>query len=168
MKIEATIIGRTSGRPFRAIYTEIKNEKGLKSLPIKGTRAYCFYNDKLVIVHESKGHWNLPGGGIEPNENVVKGIHREVKEETNMKILKMKFIGIQEIYESGKDVQYYVRVACLVEPEGDFKIDPGGEVTEIAFIDPSECVSRTDAHWGKIAERTLERALELKEEMLTE
>ncbi len=167
MEIKETIIGRSSGKPFLAIYHDIGSEKDIEGKEIIGARAYCFYEDKLVIVHESKGHWNLPGGGIEDGEDIRDGIHREVKEETNMRIHKMRFVGLQEAHEP-EGVRYYVRAVCLVEPNGDFKDDPGKEVTEIKLIDPTECIGMTDAHWGRIAERMLQRALELKGQMQAE
>ncbi|MES2215770.1 MAG: NUDIX hydrolase [Patescibacteria group bacterium] len=164
MQIKETILSRSTGQPLEATYKDIDDERDFSGLPIWGARAYCFYGDKLVVVHENKGHWNLPGGGIEDGEDVSVGIHREIKEETNMRVLKMRYVGLQEAHQAD-GLHYYVRAVCLVEPEGDFLNDPGGEVMETKLIDPSECIQLTDAHWGKIGVRMLERALELKEEM---
>jgi ADP-ribose pyrophosphatase YjhB (NUDIX family) len=164
MEIKETIIGKSTGEVFNAVYRDIEGEKDFEGKKIVGVRAYCFYQNKLVIVHESKGHWNIPGGGIEDGESVRDGIRREVKEETNMKINKMRYVGIQETHEM-QGIKYYVRVVCLVEPDGDFKSDPAGEVVETKLIDPDLCVSIADVNWGKIAERMLQRALELKIQM---
>ena len=161
MELRDTIIGRSSGKPFEAYYRDIDSEKDFEGIKIQAARAYCFYKDKLVVVHELKGHWGLPGGQIEDGENVRDGLRREIKEETNMNVLRMRFIGFQEAKDSEKTT-YYVRAVCLVEPYGEFVKDPANEVTEIKLIDPAECCDLADANWGRIGERMLERALEQK------
>lgn len=163
MEIRQRITGR-NGVEFDAVYYDADTEPDIRAAQIRAVRAYCFYNDKIVIVHESKGHWGLPGGSLEPGETITEGIRREVKEETNMRILDLRILGLQEAHEASK-VSYYVRFACLVEPEGEFTNDPDGDVTEIALIDPHEVVARTDAHWKKIAERFYLRALEARAQM---
>lgn len=100
-----------------------------------------------------------PGGGIEKNETVEKAVEREVKEETNMKILHQEVIGYQDIYEPGKIIRQ-TRSFCLVEPYGEFVADPDGDITEIKFIDPKDYKKYFD--WGEIGERIMQRAIELK------
>jgi hypothetical protein len=56
-------------------------------------------------------------------------------------------------------------MVCLVEPNGDFKTDPAGEVTEIKLIEPSAIISLADSHWGEMANRMLERATDLKNQI---
>jgi len=45
---------------------------------------------KVLMVKEGKqwnfGLYNFPGGHLEPNENILEGAHREVKEETSVEI----------------------------------------------------------------------------------
>lgn len=155
-----------AGKPIEVLYRDIESESDFEGKKIESVRAYCFYKNQLVVVHEKEGHWGIPGGKIEDGENVREGARREIMEESNMKVTKMRLVGIQEVKKpDGSDGGFYVRVACLVEPYGDFKTDPAGEVTEIKLIDPSTSIQLADAHWGKIAERMLERSLELKKVM---
>lgn len=56
MEIKTTIIGR-HGKPLHVIYKDIENEKDFEGIKIESVRGYCFYNNKIVVVHESKGHW---------------------------------------------------------------------------------------------------------------
>lgn len=73
---------------------------------ILSIHAYCFYNDKLVVVYvDNKGYWTPPGGGIEQGESVEEAVIREVKEETNMKVLRQEIIGYQDIYEPEKIIR---------------------------------------------------------------
>lgn len=164
MEIRDTVISRKTGTPAEVIYRDIESEQDFEGKEIEGARAYCFCGDKLVLVHEAKGHWNLPGGGIEEGEDVRSGIQREVKEETNMTVTQMKLIGLHEVrWDDG--TKYYIHAACLVEPDGAFTADPAGEVTEIRLIDPNDCFKMIDAGPSQISDWVYKRALELKKEM---
>ena len=85
---------------------------------------------------------------------------REVKEETNMRVIKQKLIGYQDVFEPEK-IRVRVRVACLVEPNGDFIADPDGDITEIKLIEPSNYKKYFD--WGEIGDRIMEQALEFND-----
>jgi ADP-ribose pyrophosphatase YjhB (NUDIX family) len=131
----------------------------------KVTQAYgvCFVKDKIVIVYSSKSdHWILPGGSIEKGETFDECLKREVKEESNMKILSFAPIGYQEAHFDGK-IFNQLRYVCIVEPYGDFVSDPDGDITEIKLIDPKGYKQYFD--WGQIGERIMERALELKSKL---
>ena len=78
-----------------------------------------------------------PGGSIESGETYEQAVIREVKEETNMKIVFQKLIGFQDVYEPERIIRQ-TRSFCIVEPYGDFTSDPTGEITEIKLINPKE------------------------------
>lgn len=164
MKIESTVPGK-DGLVLPVIYQDIEGEQDFAGKKIDSIRAYCFYKGKLVVVREPEGHWGLPGGSIEDGEGVADSAHREVMEETNMKIINMRFVSVQEVIFPTGPQYHVVRVACIVEPIGDFKADPAGEVTEIKLIEPDGIIALADSQWGKMAERMLERALRFKGEM---
>lgn len=164
MEIKKTIITK-AGLKFEIIYNDIDDDGVFEGKKMESVRAYCFYQDKLLVVHESAGHWGIPGGGLDDGESVRGGAVREVREETNMKIVKMRLVGMHETIRPSGESVFHARVVCLVEPEGDFIEDPAGEVTEIKFIDPSEFIQMCDSQWGKMADRMLERALEFKKQM---
>jgi len=64
-------------------------------------------NDKkeILIVKKSPkeridgGFWTIPGGKIEPNEPIIKGLKREILEEVNLKVKLIKLIG-EDVFES--------------------------------------------------------------------
>lgn len=162
MEIKASVKDHKTGNILPVLYRDIDGEKDFEGLKINSIRAYCFIKDQLVVVREAEGYWGLPGGRVEDGEKVREATRREVMEESNMKISKMRFVSIQEVVFPEGPAYHVVRMICLVEPNGDFKTDPAGEVTEIKLIDPSTFIQLSDAHWGKVADRMLERALELK------
>lgn len=161
MEIKSTLTSRLSG-VVPVIYRDIDSLAELDGRIVHGVHAYCFCGDELVIVYsEAKGYWTPPGGGVERGETVEKAIVREVLEETNMRVLKQRVIGYQEVFEPHR-VTTQVRSVCVVEPIGPFvaDADSDGDVTEIKLIDPKDIKQYFD--WGEVGDHILARALELK------
>jgi 8-oxo-dGTP diphosphatase len=165
MEIQSTLTNR-AGQVLHLTYRDVESEKELGDKKISGVRAYCFYQDKLVVVYGAeKGYWTPPGGGVEEGESTREAVIREVKEETNMRVLKQKLFGYQDVFEPERVVTE-TRSVCLVEPYGPFTHDPDGDITELKLIDPSECKTYFD--WGAVGDRLMQRALEIKAQMDTE
>ena len=149
-----------SGQVLDIIYYEDKDpNQDLEGKILQGVHGFCFYNGRLVLVYaEKKKYWTPPGGGIEPGETYEEAVIREVKEETNMKVLHQELIGFQDIYEPDRIVRQ-TRSFCVVEPYGDFISDPDGDITEIRLIDPKDIKQYFD--WLKIGDRIMDRAIEM-------
>jgi 8-oxo-dGTP diphosphatase len=161
MEIKSTLVNY-AGQTLPITYRDLDSLDELKGSKIKGVHAFCFCGDKLVVVYsEKKGYWTPPGGGVEPGETAEEAVTREVCEETNMRVLKQKLIGYQDISEPDRVVRQ-TRSVCIVEPIGPFVADgdSGGDVTEIKLIEPKDMKQYFD--WGEIGDRILARALELK------
>jgi ADP-ribose pyrophosphatase YjhB (NUDIX family) len=159
MEIKSSL-SNYAGEELQVTYKDIYSIEELEGRSVKAVHAFCFYNDKLVIVYaEKKGYWTPPGGAVETGETAEQATVREVMEETNMKVLTHAFIGYQDIFESN-GVVTQTRSVCIVEPYGDFVSDPDGDITEIKLIDPSEYKKYFD--WGEIGNHILHRALILK------
>lgn len=160
MQIKSTITNK-SGKVFNFVYKDIEDDSEIKDIKFSGVHSICFCGDKMVVVYsEKKGYWTPPGGGVDGDETVAEAAIREVKEETNMKVLKQKFIGYQEIHQQDGVINQ-ARSICIVEPYGEFLGDPAdGEITEIKLIDPKDYKKYFD--WGEIGERIMQRALEIK------
>jgi 8-oxo-dGTP diphosphatase len=50
------------------------------------SRALILVNNKLVLVQDASGHWQLPGGGWEHGESFEDCIAREVREELTAEV----------------------------------------------------------------------------------
>ncbi len=164
MEIKSSLINH-SGQKINLIYREDDPLKDLDDKILQAVHAFCFCNGKLVVVYSAeKGYWAPPGGGIELGETYEEAVIREVKEETNMKVLSQKLIGYQDIYEPDRIIRQ-TRSVCIVEPYGPFLSDPDGDVTEIKLIDPADYKKYFD--WNEAGERIMERALILKDDLST-
>ena len=101
------------------------------------------------------------GGTIEPGETFEQTLKREIQEESNMEVLNFMPIGYQKVTDTrDNSFVYQLRYACTTRPYGPFVSDPAGSITEIKLIDPKKYRDYFD--WGKIGERIISRALELK------
>ncbi len=127
-----------------------------------GVRAYCFHKDKLVVTYSKrKDMWEPAGGDVEVGESVTDAMLREVREETNMKVLHYACIGYEDILAE-EGIATLMRFVCIGEPYGEFIEDPDeGEITKIELIKPEEYKNYFD--WGDIGEHMMERALKIKE-----
>ena len=150
----------SSGQKLDIIYYEgLDPNDNLEGKMLTGVHAFCFCDGKIVVVYaENKKYWTPPGGAIEPGETYEEAVIREIKEETNMKVLHQELIGFQDIYEPNRTIRQ-TRSFCVVEPYGDFVTDPDGDITEIKLIDLKDYKQYFD--WKEIGDRILDRALEM-------
>jgi len=152
-------------------YCDAGSFDGLPYDRCKQTYGVCFFDDKLVIGFGGKKKgWGLIGGSIEEGETFEQTLRREIKEESNMEILKFLPIGYQKVtpLDSVEKPFYQLRYVCIVKPFGPFVIDLGDGmsekgITEIKLIDLKDSKQYFD--WGAIGDRILERAFELKEKL---
>lgn len=122
----------------------------------------CFIDEKMIVV-KSKNGWSLPGGSREEGESIEIALKREIQEETNMEVVNWHPIGVQTVFQKGKEPFYQIRAMCKVRPFGPFVSDPDGDITEFKFIDPSEFKKYFD--WGEIGEEIIRRAVVINEKL---
>ncbi len=158
MIINTSHISESNGLRCDGQYEELDTFDSIRSLPVTGEGAYCFYGDKFVLVY-AKGRecWEIPGGGRETEESFEDCIIREIKEESNMKVLELFPIGYDTFKWENGEVNYVLRYAAKVEPYGDFVEDIDGEITKIKLIDPADYKQYFD--WGERSDAMMKKAL---------
>lgn len=146
-------------------YFETDSFEHLEYNRCKQTYAVCLCDGKMVVVyHGNKNTWGLVGGSIEKGESFEQTLKREIKEESNMEVLKFLPVGYQKCIDTRDDsFIYQLRYVCTAHPYGPFISDPTGVITEMRLIDPKDYKEYFD--WGAIGERIIERALFLKEKL---
>jgi 8-oxo-dGTP pyrophosphatase MutT (NUDIX family) len=147
-----------TGHVLDLIYSDIDDFSELKDTKIRGVRAFCFCGGRLVIVLDKKNRWMPPGGGVEVGESPEQATIREVREETNMRVLKHIPMGIIK-FSDKKGLATETRSFCLVEPYGPFLSDPDGDIIEIKLIDPADY--NKYFNWGEGGDYLIQKALEL-------
>jgi len=166
MKIKSTYTD-SNGEKIDYIYYEgVDPMKDLKGKNLKGVHAFCLCGDKFVLVYANKTKkWTPPGGGIEKGETYEEAVIREVKEESNMKVLHQELIGFCDFYEP-TGITRTTRSFCIVEPYGPFVSDPDGDITEIKLIDPKDY--KEYFYWQSVGDRIMKKAVELNKKSTIE
>ena len=162
MEIKTQVVSK-EGKKFDIVYREGNPEIELNGVFLNGVSGHCFYGNKMVIVHDEKSGWWFPGGGIEKNETPEEAVVREVKEESNMKVLFQRYIGYQTLTDEYGKINRHASYFCVVKPYGDFVSDPDEDITEIKLIDPKDY--KQYIRWGEVGDRIMEVAMKMEEKM---
>lgn len=157
-----TYTSQSTGKTWNIEYKELDNFDAIRNLPVGAAGALCFYGDKLVLVYAKKRDmWEMPGGGREEGETFEECVIREIKEESNMRVIELFPIALEtNTYTEENEVHYVLRYAAKVEPYGDFVSDPAdGEITAMKLVDPEDFKLYFD--WGERGEAMMKKALKL-------
>ena len=82
--------------------------------------AIILRGNKILLIHRKKNgeeYWVFPGGGVEDNETADEGILREVKEETNLDVLKCELACMAYNEAAKKEEPFYLCEVSEGEPE---------------------------------------------------
>ena len=158
MKIETKYIQSSTGHEVIAVWEDCDVFPDEIRNAVRSVTAICFSGESMVLVKDERG-WHPASGGREEGETPEETLIREVKEESNMKILKYIPLGFMKTDSDGK-IGYQARYYCEVEPYGPFVSDPAGDVTEIKLIDKKDY--KKDFDWGVTFERIMERVEEIR------
>lgn len=116
----------------------VNNSSYDSNLPVKfirlGIKAFIVREGKILIVKEKVKRfgketiiYDLPGGGIEPGENLYEALHREVMEEVGLNIAIGKAVGNWDfVIPSFENPSFSVQIICLgyqCQLIGDLKIN---------------------------------------------
>lgn len=77
----------------------------------KSCGAVIFKNNQVLLIKSVKGHWSFPKGHVEGDETELETAHREILEETNLKVIinqeKRVVISYSPYPGTMKDVVYF-------------------------------------------------------------
>lgn len=105
-------------------------------------------NNKILLVKEDGKKWDLPGGGLEHNENIEEALKRELKEEiglidfqieTSPKIFKM-------IDKSADRPLIFIVYEFVIEDNVILNPPEGIEIKWFEFSDVSDTVDYSDLY----------------------
>lgn len=83
-------------------------------------------------------YYSIPGGHLEPGETFAQGAVREIKEETNLDIVKPKVIAITNNLETfKKESKHYISIILFTkEFEGELEVMEPDKINEWQWVDP--------------------------------
>lgn len=99
----------------------------------------------LLEKRRDSGMWGLPGGGIEPGENVIGAAVREAKEETGLNIQTGDIVGVYSepgegrvvTYEDNGDIRHLVDIVLAAEIISG-EIEMSEESLDLRFFHPDD------------------------------
>jgi len=106
---------------------------------------------ELLFVQQAKGpkRWALPGGKVKRFESLSSAIKREIKEETDLKVIHLEPIDFYDRYASGNvTILYRVKVQ---RPKAGLKIKKTTEILGGDFLDkiPANSTPSAKYFWKK-------------------
>lgn len=112
----------------------------------KAARALIFRDNKIAMLNAEKLHLHkLPGGGIEVNESIIEGLHREILEETGCRITDPRELGITIEYRDAiKMLQIsYVFTASVFEISANLNFTQKelSEGFQFVWLDPAKAIN---------------------------
>ena len=111
-------------------------DKILKT-PLLTIDAFAMKNGKVLLGKRKSGtfanHWELPGGFVERGETLRKAVAREALEETGLKVIPQKIVGIYD--DPKRDPRgHVVTVTYLCKITGGRIKPQENEVKEVRFF----------------------------------
>lgn len=100
---------------------------------------------KILMVQEKKercyGKWNLPAGHLDPNETIIEGAIREIKEETGCDV---EATGIAVIANKVLKDDVFVEIIFTTKlVKEDIKID-SEEILDVKWLDIGDVLNNMD------------------------
>jgi ADP-ribose pyrophosphatase YjhB (NUDIX family) len=115
------------------------------------TRGIIYRDGKMLATKQKADdgseakNWATFGGGLDPNESLIDGLHREMIEETGIAPKIGKLLFIQQFVEPDKPGKEHLEFFFLIENWSDYEsIDLAStshgalEIARVDFIDPKE------------------------------
>jgi 8-oxo-dGTP diphosphatase len=105
--------------------------------PVTGTTIIPVLPDGRIVMIQRRdsGQWGLPGGMVDWGEDIPHAASRELKEETGLKLLKIK--SLRGIYSDPKRDPRLHSISILLEVEAEGELDPEDklEVLQVKAFD---------------------------------
>lgn len=113
------------------------------TLPVAGGRVYLARRD----IEPARGRWGNPSGFLEVGESTQEGARRETEEETELRVVVERLLGVYSRPHAGVVTIVYEASVVGGQPQ------PGAETSEVRDFGPDEIP------WDELAFSTVESAL---------
>jgi len=125
-------------------------EIGVKVLLYSSPGKYLFLKRTKPYVNNSIRKWDIPGGRILPGEELFKGLKREVKEETGLRIKKIdRILAAQDILRV--PTKHTVRITYIAQCLGDKVVIDKNEHCAYQWLTLNQIIKlRTDIYLNPV------------------
>lgn len=149
-----------SDQRYDITQVDVDSFAGVPDDLIKKAHAVCSWSNKLLLVHHPQWDvYGLPGGTREAGETIEQSLGREILEETNCQVTRFRPLCYHKVVGANGDTHYRLNYLCDIQPIGEFKTDPAGNIDRIIWIAPHEYPKYIEKKPYKLA--VMERTLEL-------
>lgn len=140
--------------PMSEYFEQIRAKVGHQLLVAPSVTGIIYdEQDRILLLRHSEGNiWVAPGGSVEPNEDPVDTVIREVWEEAGLQVEPYKILGVfggnefEITYRNGDQVTYVMTVyACKVQ-SGILKAD-GVETLQAGYFSKEEIMQLLTPPW---------------------
>lgn len=86
-------------------------------------------NNQILLQDRVKNDWpglNLPGGHVKENETLINSVKREIKEETNLDLIDVEFVGIFERFIKETNTRHLALLYKSSNYKGEIKSNSEG------------------------------------------
>jgi ADP-ribose pyrophosphatase YjhB (NUDIX family) len=122
-----------------------------RQLPKLGVSACVWREGQVLLVQRSQpplhGVWSLPGGHVEPGEQLVIAARRELSEETGVEAGLEHLAGLYEIIRNGSDglVAVHYVIACYTGHWISGEAVAASDALLVSWADPDKLAGLTFA-----------------------
>lgn len=100
----------------------MKLQVGVKALIQNDQGQYLMLHRAETTANETKAHWDIPGGRIEPDEALLDALKREIHEETGLTVESApELLGAQDIFVPPAGL-HVVRLTYILKGDGEVVI----------------------------------------------
>jgi ADP-ribose pyrophosphatase YjhB (NUDIX family) len=121
----------------------MKNNREYPNRPIVAVSGVIMNRNKeVLIVRRAKppgeGLWSLPGGAVKLGEKLINALKREIKEECNISIEVLKFLGaFDRIYvDENEQIRFHYIILDYLCSTKEEVIIPTSDVDNFTWISP--------------------------------
>ena len=101
---------------------------------------------KILLAKEENGKWELLGGGLDHGETPLKGLQREVFEETGLKVHSIALQPSFYLTFPVTDRNYYAANVLFTAKIDSLDFTPSDECIDLQYFSPEEILERKDMY----------------------